>query len=154
MIFIRLCWEPDIYFKQLHYQRNRPNPNTGEVGTFLGKKMPYFNILISLWITNGSHYLALSKQRTELVTNKIYLLPEGHGFHIWQHSQRSSGDSQVIEVCWVFISFLLFLPHPQPAENAQGNCPGFVAPCFSTSTPDVWTELKFLRICWDKCRFR
>lgn len=60
-----------------------------EVRIFLGKKMPYFNILISLCITNGSHYLALAKQRTELVINKITLLPEAHEFHAWQPSQRS-----------------------------------------------------------------
>lgn len=85
IILIRLHREPDIYFKE-HYQRTSLNSNKGEVGTFLGKKRAYFNILISLCITNGSGSLALAKQRNELVTNKICLLPEGHEFHVWQHT--------------------------------------------------------------------
>lgn len=57
-----------------------------QVGTFLGEKMPCFNIPISLYIANGSYTLAVPKQRNELGTKKICLLPEGHEFHVWQHT--------------------------------------------------------------------
>lgn len=118
MILIRLCWEHDIYFKQLHYRGTDLTQPREKSGHFLGK-MPYFNILISLCITNGSHYLALAKQRTKFVTNKVCLLPEGHGFHLWQHTQRSSGDRQVIQVHWVFISSSLSC-----TSSARWKCTG------------------------------